>query len=267
MRSWVKVLTTLPKDRDIIALARALACGRHEALGIAVEWLCWLDDNSTDGGTGLTAAEIDGILCRNGACAAFEAVGWAVTGDDGFIVASGFDKHNGETAKKRAETAERVRKHRASCNGNVTKKALPEKRREEYIKENGSTDPKEKGADALPAAVEAAMTPEPAPPARSAARPANADEVTDYLNTLPLLKLTAGQRLEAATAFFDEMEAVGWVNKYGRNVWQWRAAARNYATQWAENRHGAAFRCGQAARPSRNTGTYNDRDHSEYDDI
>lgn len=273
MTSWIKVLTTLPRDKDILTLAREMGCNRHEALGIAVDWLCWLDDNSADGETGLRREDIDSILCHDGFCEALEAVGWAFVDERGNVVAVDFDRHNGASAKKRAETARKVQKHRAS-NQNVTKKGykkvtkgLPEEEEEEDIKENGSTDPKEKDADALPAAVEAAMTPEPEPPARRGARPANADEVADYLNTLPLLKLTAGQRLEAATAFFDEMEAVGWVNKYGRNVWQWRAAARNYATQWAENRHGAPYRGDQAARPSRNTGTYNDRDHSEYDDI
>lgn len=53
MASWVKIVNTLPRSRSIYALMRKLRCKRQAALGLAVDWLCWLDVNSTNGETGV----------------------------------------------------------------------------------------------------------------------------------------------------------------------------------------------------------------------
>lgn len=122
--------------------------------------------------------------------------------------------------------------------------ALPDKRRI-YNKENGSTD------------VE--------PKERRGARPSGAAEVDSYLSTLPVLKLTPEQRQRAAAAYFDEMESVGWVDKQGRNVWDWRAAARRWVASWANNEH-TPFRGGQRQQGlSRNNMTSNGNGVNNYD--
>lgn len=293
--NWYKANISLGGGDEETIVMRVLGVSENSALGLLHRWLTYVNAQTADGVTRLLPEDLDRVLRYDGdgaplvdgngqplphsnahAYHALNACGWVELNERGEVCAVDFEKHNSQSAKDRACAAARTakskkKKREKEGDGqplpNSNGQPSPDKRREEYIKENGSTDPKEKDADALPACVQSAMPPEPEPPARRAARPANADEVADYLNTLPLLKLTAGQRLEAATAYFDEMEAVGWVNKYGRNVWQWRAAARNYATQWAENRHGAPYRGVQAARPSRNTGTFNDGNHDEYDGI
>ncbi len=40
-----------------------------------------------------------------------------------------------------------------------------------------------------------------------------------------------------AEAFFNEMEACGWVNKHGQPIHDWRPLLRNYATRWKANDH------------------------------
>lgn len=276
MANWIKVLNTLPRCKAIYALMRALHCKRHAAIGLAVDWLCWLDVNSTNGETGMLDDEISDVLGWQGAAEALSAVGWVSHDEQGYVVAVDFDKHNGETAKKRAEDAERQRKSRGKrdkCHGksvtDVTAETRPDKIREDI--ENGSPggEPKEAaGRDK----VAQAMNPdaEPAPKGRGA-RPESAEVVKAYLaqvsNTLPFLN--PQDRDKAAQAFFDEMESVGWIDKQGRNVWNWQAAARRFAAKWADNLN-SPFRNGQPATGSMmslNKGTFNDRDHSDYDKI
>lgn len=275
MANWIKVLNTLPRCKAIYALMRALHCKRHAAIGLAVDWLCWLDVNSTNGETGMLDDEISDVLGWQGAAEALSAVGWVSHDEQGYVVAVDFDKHNGETAKKRAEDAERQRKSRGkrdACHGksvtDVTAETRPDKIREDI--ENGSPggEPKEAaGRDK----VAQAMSPdaEPAPKGRGA-RPESAEVVKAYLaqvsNTLPFLN--PQDRDKAAQAFFDEMESVGWIDKQGRNVWNWQAAARRFAAKWAEHIH-SVFRApipppAAGMPPSRNRGTFNDRDHSDY---
>lgn len=248
MSNWIKVLNTLPRSRAVFSLMRGMRCKRHAAIGLAVDWFCWLDENSTGGETGMTDEEIDEVLGAKGAAKSLAEIGWIEHDEAGFVVAVDFCKHNGISAKRRAETARRVTKCKAKGNAkSVTKVAsgaLPDKRRI-YNKENGSTD------------VE--------PKERRGARPSGAAEVDSYLSTLPVLKLTPEQRQRAAAAYFDEMESVGWVDKQGRNVWDWRAAARRWAASWANNEH-TPFRGGQRQQGlSRNNMTSNGNGVNNYD--
>lgn len=142
MANWIKVLNTLPRSRAVFALARALRCKRHAALGLAVEWLCWLDENSATGETGMLDAEISDMLGWQGAAEALSSIGWVSHDEQGCVVAVDFEEHNGESAKKRAADAKRQEKSRATrdkCHAesvtNVTQAALPDKNR--YIKEEG----------------------------------------------------------------------------------------------------------------------------------
>lgn len=252
MASWVKIVNTLPRSRAIYALMRALRCKRQAALGLAVDWFCWLDENSTNGNTGMLDEEISDVLGWPGAAQALSAVGWVSHDEQGYVVAVDFDKHNGETAKKRAEDAERQRKSRYersrgecdSCHGKsvtgVTQKALPDKIREEKKIVSPIGEP-------------------------IGARPRDAQEVEAYLATVTALKLTPPERQKAAMAFYQEMESVAWIDKAGRNIWNWKAAASRWAMSWAENAN-TSFRAGRKAEsPSRNTGTANEGRGHVYD--
>lgn len=96
-------------------------------------WI-WADQNSVDGNDlHVTDSFLDRLTHRKGFAAAMRHVGW-LEGENGRLIFPGFERHNGRTAKERAETNRRVAKHRRR-NGSVTdealQKPLPEKRREE----------------------------------------------------------------------------------------------------------------------------------------
>lgn len=113
-------MTTLPKSVAIYRLMRELRCKRHAALGLALDWLCWLDANSTDGNTGLLDKEISDVLGWPRAAEALNNIGWISHDEHGCVIAVEFAKHNGESAKKRAEDALRQQKSRARrdlCHG------------------------------------------------------------------------------------------------------------------------------------------------------
>ena len=227
MANWIKVLNTLPRSRAVFALARALRCKRHAALGLAVEWLCWLDEHSSNGETGMLDAEISDMLGWQGAAEALSSVGWVSHDEQGYVFAVDFEAHNGETSKRRAIGAKRVercrmsRAERDNCNGdsvtNVTGKALPEKRREDKEEDSPNGEPSKKAAGG------------------GGARPSGAGEVLAVLMADVTIPLNDAAKAEVAAAFFDSMESVGWVDARGRNIWAWEPAARAYARKWAAN--------------------------------
>lgn len=55
--TWIKVRHALLRSPKIRQLARQLNCNKNEALGVAVAWLMWVDEQSADGETFLTPAE------------------------------------------------------------------------------------------------------------------------------------------------------------------------------------------------------------------
>jgi hypothetical protein len=76
-------------------------------------------------------------------------VGWIVVADDSLSLHN-FDRHNGETAKQRAQTAKRVAKHRSNADSNGTSNAVgvtSALAREEKRREEKKTPKAPKGAD------------------------------------------------------------------------------------------------------------------------
>lgn len=166
MADWLKVNHSLVRSAKIRALMRELRCKKHAALGLAVSWLVWIDEQTTDGQTGLLPDELDDEIGFRGCTDALISIGWAALGEDGCVCALEFGKHCGESAKERAENARRVakckakkRKVMADCyqgNEKTLPDALPEKNR---IESNNM-------GDGLSGALSAPNA-EPAPPALS----------------------------------------------------------------------------------------------------
>jgi hypothetical protein len=83
----------------------------------------WFDAHSTDGNApSVTKVLLDRRVGVTGFCDSMIACGWMVE-ECGVISIPNFDRHNGETAKKRAQTAKRVAASR-KCNAPVTQVAL-----------------------------------------------------------------------------------------------------------------------------------------------
>jgi len=136
---WIKIEINTPDKPEVIALAAALRLDQDAVVGKLIRLWSWADLNSIDGDEiKITEQFIDRISRKKGFAVALRSVGW-LAGKDGKLTFPDFTRHNGKTAKLRAETNRRVSSHRQKCNtksvSNVTvepyQKALPEKRRED----------------------------------------------------------------------------------------------------------------------------------------
>lgn len=149
----MKLLHTSPRNPKLRVLMRELGCNRFEARGLAWTWLLWVDEQTTDGRTGLLPVELDDEIGREGLADALCACGWArVDEQDGTVCAVDFGKHCGETAKKRADDARRQSESRSrkrvtkicdevsqkSVTG-VTENTLPEEEVEEEVYNKGGS--------------------------------------------------------------------------------------------------------------------------------
>lgn len=138
---WIKFeLATIDKP-EVIQMADLLTLESDTVVGMLLRVWGWFDQRSLDGNaggvTGVTLMKlIDRVVNRQGFAACMKKVGWL--NDDGL---PNFDRHNGETAKKRALTQKRVKRFRnAHVTQPVTQTASPEKRREE-VKEAADGGP------------------------------------------------------------------------------------------------------------------------------
>ena len=219
MADWIKVNHSLVRSAKIRLLARELKTKPLTALGLAVRWLVWIDEQTTDGHTFLKPEDVDDELGFRGGAAALCSIGWASLDDEGCVVALDFEQHNGVTAKRRAMDARRQRSSRAlrdmchaqsvtDVTGDVTVGALPVENRREYMTLSAG-----------------ARVCEPAP---------LPDEVLPVMAALNLGNLQGEAISECVTRFIDEMEASGWCDRRGVPLHDWRAAARNWARRYAE---------------------------------
>ncbi len=119
---------------EVIEMADLLDTSTDDVIGKLLRVWIWFDQQSKDGNAGSVTGNvlmrfIDKLVASQGFAKSMEKVGWLT--EKGL---PNFARHNGETAKKRALTRDRVSKARKSIsNANVTLGALPEKRREELI--------------------------------------------------------------------------------------------------------------------------------------
>lgn len=107
MADWLKINHSLLRSPKLKKLALLLGVDDDTALGCAVRWLMFIDEQTTDGNTELEPAVVDSVLGREGAADALISIGWAVTDMSHLMCAVDYEKHCGATAKRRAEDARR----------------------------------------------------------------------------------------------------------------------------------------------------------------
>ena len=137
---WIKMRTNLDTDPRVIEIATRLGIGELQVVGMLWKVWSWADAHTLDGNAiRVTDVTLDRFTLVTGFADALRKVGW-LEGRDGLLTFPRFAEHNGQTAKNRAETKERVAKHRnAKPVTDVTPKPLPEKRREEKSLEKENT--------------------------------------------------------------------------------------------------------------------------------
>lgn len=130
---WIKMRSNIDHDWRVIRMAELLGLPELHIVGCLWKVWSWADQNTVDGNaicvTDVTLERYTGVT---GFAYAMREVGW-LRGENGALCLPNFTEHNGQTAKKRAQTQVRVAKHR---NAPSVTKALPEKRREEKNKDS-----------------------------------------------------------------------------------------------------------------------------------
>lgn len=140
--NWIKVEVITPDKPEIFRLAEILKIDPDAVLGKVIRFWVWADQQTIDGNANsVTKNAIDRVAFMSGFADALITVGW-LHESNGSLTLPNFDRHNGESSKKRALTNRRVSEHRKqkpkSNAKSVTEgdqKALPEEEEEEDIKE------------------------------------------------------------------------------------------------------------------------------------
>lgn len=150
---WIKIEHVTPDKPEVFAIAEKLRIDPDAVLGKLMRFWMWADQQSLNGNIGnVSDAVIDRVTHQRGFAQAMRCVNWLSD-----IGVPNFERHNGATAKARAESNRRMTKSRAIRNNGdesdaanelngcadvaekAQQKAQPEKRREEKNKEIGTT--------------------------------------------------------------------------------------------------------------------------------
>jgi hypothetical protein len=117
---WIKMRMDLPDDPAVVRIAAAAGISEDEVVGKLHRLWCWADRHTTDGSApGINSAWVDRYVGAKGFSEAMASAGWLDISATG-ISFPGFEKHNGQTAKRRADGAVRQRLSRESRDAGVT---------------------------------------------------------------------------------------------------------------------------------------------------
>jgi hypothetical protein len=110
--NWIKVEHVTPDKPEIIAVAQALGIDQDAVFGKCLRIWIWADQQTIDGNDlSVTAAFLDRLTNCPGFSDALKKVGWLASRSGRFLLPN-FDRHNGQTAKNRALTNDRVKRLR-----------------------------------------------------------------------------------------------------------------------------------------------------------
>lgn len=133
---WIKMRTDLRTHPKVVRISSALNADTLRTVGGLWSAWCLFDTHSEDGRlVGYTPEVVDSLIGWPGFAGAMMTVGWLESKEvDGVpcLEAPRFDAHNGQSAKRRAQEADRKRIARKASASNADKmRTREEKRREE----------------------------------------------------------------------------------------------------------------------------------------
>lgn len=117
---WLKMECATPDKPETFAITTKMGWEDPDlTVGKLFRVWRWFDQQTTDGNAhGVTSSLLDRIAGATGFAQAMIDVGWLVANQFSLSLPN-FEKHNGMTAKSRAQTAKRVANHRADAPGNA----------------------------------------------------------------------------------------------------------------------------------------------------
>ena len=136
---WIKVQHVTPDKPEVWQIADRLDIDPDAVVGKLIRVWIWADQQTTGGtcnASSVTKALLDRVAGVTQFCAAMIEAGWLEETETG-IEFRNFDRHNGTSAKKRAQGSNRAAAAR-NRNANVTHEALQKRdqRREEKRRDN-----------------------------------------------------------------------------------------------------------------------------------
>lgn len=123
--AWIKIEHVTPDKPEIVRMAEALHIDQDAVFGKCLRVWIWADQQTIDGNDlSVTPAFLDRLTNCPGFSDALISVGWLASRSGRFLLPN-FDRHNGQTAKNRALTSDRVKRSR---NGDGVTQSLPDQR-------------------------------------------------------------------------------------------------------------------------------------------
>ena len=136
---WIKMRADLHTHPKVVRMASALKADRLRIVGGLHSAWCLFDVHSVDGLLdGYSADTLDDLIGFPGFSRAMMAVGWLEENGESLVMPR-FEAHNGQSAKRRAQDADRKRNVRKASASEADKKRTREEKRREDIKDNPHT--------------------------------------------------------------------------------------------------------------------------------
>jgi len=132
---WIKMRADLHTHPKVVRMASALKADRLRIVGGLHSAWCLFDVHSVDGFLdGYSADTLDDLIGFPGFSRAMMAVGWLEENGESLVMPR-FEAHNGQSAKRRAQDADRKRNIRKTSASEADKKRTREEKRREDIKD------------------------------------------------------------------------------------------------------------------------------------
>ncbi|HCB3266975.1 TPA: Pyocin large subunit [Citrobacter amalonaticus] len=132
---WIKMRADLHTHPKVVRMASALKADRLRIVGGLHSAWCLFDVHSVDGFLdGYSAETLDDLIGFPGFSRAMMAVGWLEENGESLVMPR-FEAHNGQSAKRRAQDADRKRKDRKASASEADKKRTREEKRREDLKD------------------------------------------------------------------------------------------------------------------------------------
>ena len=132
---WIKMRADLHTHPKVVRMASALKADRLRIVGGLHSAWCLFDVHSVDGFLdGYSAGTLDDLIGFPGFSRAMMAVGWLEENGESLVMPR-FEAHNGQSAKRRAQDADRKRNVRKASASEADKKRTREEKRREDIKD------------------------------------------------------------------------------------------------------------------------------------
>ena len=209
---WIPFYVTTPRKSEVLQIARETGRGRHEVLGLLLEFWAWVQGETRD--RLLARLRVGDVCVAVGGDEAFwravEAVGWISFTDKGIEILNA-DAWLSNGSKSRLLKAQRQKRWRDGKSENV----------DGCVDGGASTEASTRGEKRRGEKKEK-REPRFVPP--------SIDQVSSYVAEYQAKKNGWPKRPFNAQAFVDHYESNGW--KVGKNrMKDWKAAVRNWGNR------------------------------------